>query len=127
MNALKARLANRKNDEGGFTLIELLIVIVILGILSAVVVFSVGGIQNKGDKAACKAELNTIRTAQEAYYASQPSSAVYAASNQALVNAKFLNNADTTYFEATDAAESATVKGHVKVLASATLPSGCTL
>jgi len=53
----------------GFTLIELLVVIVILGILAAVVVFAVGGINNKGQDAACKAEANTVRTAAEAYFA----------------------------------------------------------
>ena len=39
--------AARKN-ESGFTLIELLIVIVILGILAAIVVFSVQGITDRG-------------------------------------------------------------------------------
>lgn len=53
----------------GFTLIELLVVIVILGILAAVVVFAVSGIQDKGQKGACQTEARTVRTAQEAYYA----------------------------------------------------------
>lgn len=52
--------------EGGFTLIELLIVIVILGILAAVVVFSVSGITKSGKKSACKADLQSIQTAVEA-------------------------------------------------------------
>jgi prepilin-type N-terminal cleavage/methylation domain-containing protein len=64
----------RKRIEGGgrqdgFTLIELLIVIVILGILAAIVVFAVGGITDKGSKSACKADLKSIETAAEAYYA----------------------------------------------------------
>lgn len=53
----------------GFTLIELLVVIVILGILAAVVVFSVRGITNKGDKSACEATHTTVDTAIEAYRA----------------------------------------------------------
>ena len=53
----------------GFTLIELLVVIVILGILAAVVVFAVSGIQDRGQKSACLTEGRTVRTAQEAYYA----------------------------------------------------------
>lgn len=53
----------------GFTLIELLVVIVILGILAAVVVFSVRGITDKGDSSACKATRNTVDTAIEAYRA----------------------------------------------------------
>lgn len=66
-------LANRargaRRDQKGFTLIELLIVIVILGILAAIVVFSVRGIQNRGDHAACQADVATTETAIEAYYA----------------------------------------------------------
>src|SRR6478736_4775526 len=57
------------SDEGGFTLIELLLVIVILGVLSAVVVFSVRGITDRGDIAACKTNVSTAQTAVEAYYA----------------------------------------------------------
>ncbi|MBX7158709.1 MAG: type II secretion system GspH family protein [Acidimicrobiia bacterium] len=55
--------------EGGFTLIELLIVIVILGILAAVVVFSVSGITDTGDQAACTSSRSAIETGLEAAYA----------------------------------------------------------
>lgn len=58
-----------RKDEDGFTLIELLIVIVILGVLAAIVVFSVRGITDTGEEAACKANEKTARTAIEAYYA----------------------------------------------------------
>jgi prepilin-type N-terminal cleavage/methylation domain-containing protein len=58
----------KKQDEG-FTLIELLIVIIILGILATVVVFAVAGIRDSGDKSACEAELRSVETALEAYYA----------------------------------------------------------
>jgi prepilin-type N-terminal cleavage/methylation domain-containing protein len=61
---------NDKNIiERGFTLIELLVVIAILGILAAVVVFSVGGITDKGKTSACKTEVSTVQTALEAFYA----------------------------------------------------------
>lgn len=56
-------------SDGGFTLIELLIVIVILGVLAGIVVFSVRGIQDRGNVAACKTEVSTVQTAVEAYYA----------------------------------------------------------
>jgi len=53
----------------GFTLIELLVVIVILGILGAVVVFSVRGVTNDAKKSSCATAKRTIATAAEAYYA----------------------------------------------------------
>jgi prepilin-type N-terminal cleavage/methylation domain-containing protein len=66
------RIKEKRANEEGFTLIELLIVIVILGILAAIVVFSVGGITNTGTAAACKSDAATINTAAEAYYAQSP-------------------------------------------------------
>ncbi len=60
---------NRAQGDEGFTLIELLVVIVILGTLAAVVVFAVGGITDRGKSAACKAELQTVQVAVEAYRA----------------------------------------------------------
>src|SRR3954462_171676 len=59
-----------RRNEDGFTLIELLIVIVILGVLAGIVVFSVRGITDRGAVAACKAEVKTVAVAEEAYYAS---------------------------------------------------------
>jgi prepilin-type N-terminal cleavage/methylation domain-containing protein len=67
-NYLESRRKARK-AEGGFTLIELLIVIVILGVLSAIVAFSVRGITDRGATSACKAEVKTVATAEEANYA----------------------------------------------------------
>ena len=57
----------RRPEEQGFTLIELLIVIVILGILAGIVVFSVGGITDRGSRSACQANVETINIASEAY------------------------------------------------------------
>jgi prepilin-type N-terminal cleavage/methylation domain-containing protein len=58
-----------KARQGGFTLIELLVVITILGILAAVVVFSVAGVGDKGQAAACKTDTVTIKTAEESNFA----------------------------------------------------------
>ena len=81
-------------DEG-FTLIELLIVIVILGVLAGIVVFAVGGINDTSKVSACKADVKTIETASEAYYAGASPHA-YAASMAALVTAKVLREVPST-------------------------------
>ena len=60
---------NKNLIEQGFTLIELLVVIAILGILAAVVVFSVGGIVDRGNSSACKSEVATVNTAIQAFQA----------------------------------------------------------
>jgi prepilin-type N-terminal cleavage/methylation domain-containing protein len=82
-----------KREEGGFTLIELLIVIVILGILAAIVVFAVNGIQNRGTEAACKADVETVTVAAEAYDAQNGK---YAESMDELVSAGLLHSVPST-------------------------------
>jgi general secretion pathway protein G len=63
------RLRAARKNESGFTLVELLIVIIILGVLAAIVVFSVQAFQNRGESAACKTDFKTVESALEAYYA----------------------------------------------------------
>ena len=87
-----ARIKAARENESGFTLIELLIVIVILGVLSGIVVFSVAGLTNNSAVTACKADLNIVSVASEAYYA-QSTPPAYAASVDALVTAKLLKSA----------------------------------
>lgn len=55
----------------GFTLIELLIVIVILGILAVVVVFSVAGITDRGQDNSCNTDARVVATSIEAYFAQE--------------------------------------------------------
>jgi prepilin-type N-terminal cleavage/methylation domain-containing protein len=86
--------SSMKNNDEGFTLIELLIVIVILGILAAVVVFAVGGITNKGETSACKADKKTLEVAVEAYYAQEGS---YPADQDTLVSAGFMRQSSDLY------------------------------
>jgi prepilin-type N-terminal cleavage/methylation domain-containing protein len=87
------RIRQAQRDESGFTLIELLIVIVILGILAAIVVFAVNGIQNRGVEAACKADVETVTVAAEAYDAQNGQ---YAQSMDDLVKAGLLHSVPST-------------------------------
>jgi general secretion pathway protein G len=66
------RVSARRKEDDGFTLVELLVVIVILGILAAIVVFAVGGIQNNAQTSANATDASTLRAAEEAYFASPP-------------------------------------------------------
>lgn len=63
------RVWEDRKSEKGFTLTELLVVIAILGILAAVVVFAVGGINNNSQSSACVSDKQSVQTAEEAYYA----------------------------------------------------------
>ncbi|HQU26127.1 MAG TPA: prepilin-type N-terminal cleavage/methylation domain-containing protein, partial [Acidimicrobiales bacterium] len=51
----------------GFTLVELLLVIVVLGILAAIVVFSLGSVSASATAASCRADAHIVETAVHAY------------------------------------------------------------
>lgn len=59
----------QQHNEQGFTLIEVLLVVMILGLLAAVVVFSVRGTTDRGQSAACSTDARTLATAAEAFFA----------------------------------------------------------
>lgn len=86
--ALSLDSRRRKTNDDGFTLIELLIVIIILGVLAAIVVFSVRGIADRGEVTACKTEVRSVETAIEAAYAEN---GAYPGTVHGLVTAGFLH------------------------------------
>ena len=81
--------------QKGFTLVELLVVISILGILAAVVVFAVSGINDRGQTSACKEDGRTLRTAVETYRAQNGGSTT--PDGPTLVKAGLLSNDSTLY------------------------------
>jgi prepilin-type N-terminal cleavage/methylation domain-containing protein len=97
----------QRRDSEGFTLVEILVVIVILGVLASVAVFAVGGIADNSKKSACKADVTTVQTASDAYYAQN---SAYAASIAALKTAGLLRqlpatgNGYTVAYSSTDGA-----------------------
>ena len=100
MKALKQRIRESTKGDEGFTLIELLVVIVIIGILAAVVVFSVSGITDRGATNAKKTDAATLSSAEEAYFASLPTNAGHYATEAELVSAHFLQ-AESCYNDIT--------------------------
>ena len=80
---LQQRIHAAREREGGFTLIELLIVVVILGVLAGIVVFSVNFIKDRGIATACKTDVRNVQTAVESYKAANDS---YPAGDSATVD-----------------------------------------
>jgi general secretion pathway protein G len=90
---VRQRLHAIRRSDSGFTLTELLIVIVILGVLTGIVVFAVGAFTDRGELAACKADVKTVQSAAEAYRAQNND---YAANAAALVSGGYLKSLPPT-------------------------------
>lgn len=62
-------MKTKQHRDEGFTLVEVLLVIMVLGLLATIVVFSVRGTASDGADAACRADRRTLANATEAYFA----------------------------------------------------------
>jgi len=58
----------KKKEKRGFTLIELLVVIAVIGLLSSIVLVSVGGARGKARDAKRQADIRQLTSAEEMYY-----------------------------------------------------------
>jgi general secretion pathway protein G len=89
------RVWEDKKSEKGFTLTELLVVIAILGILAAVVVFAVGGLNSSSQSTSCTTDKSTLQTAIDAYYSTNNNT--YPPDQATLVTKKLLRQASVWY------------------------------
>ena len=65
---LKGARQRSRRSQGGFTLVELLVVIAILGILAAIVLFNISGVNASAACNAMKTDGATIQAAADLYY-----------------------------------------------------------
>ena len=92
-------MERRKSGEAseyGFTLIELLIVIIVLGILAAIVVFSLSGVSGQSKTAACTTDAKSVEIAADAYQAKNGSWPAASTDAAALVTAGYLKTVPST-------------------------------
>ena len=59
----------KQHPDGGFTLVEVLLVIMIIGLLATVVMFSVGGITAEAQESTCAADARALSVATQSYFA----------------------------------------------------------
>lgn len=70
MHTLFERDHNGRRANRGFALVELIVIVLVLGAVAAVIVFSVSGVTDKKTKStACATEVHVVQAAIEAYKA----------------------------------------------------------
>jgi general secretion pathway protein G len=69
---LHTRTTSRGSGDEGFTLVELLVIMLVLGIIASVVVFSLSGVEPKSIRTACTADARTVDVATTSYLIENP-------------------------------------------------------
>jgi prepilin-type N-terminal cleavage/methylation domain-containing protein len=90
---------NSRRSDRGFTLIELVVIIVILGVLSAVAVPIFVDLQDEANQAAEEGVVGNVRSAISLYYANQAASGTprYPASLDSAAASSTANNANAFF------------------------------
>ena len=90
-----------ERSDRGFTLVEITVVIAILGIIAAVVAFSVRGVNDRGEESSCASDARVVTQAAEVYLVQHGVAAIPATGAGAdrfevtLVDAGFLREVST--------------------------------
>lgn len=105
---MEANAMHGGSRDRGFSLVEILVVIVIIGVLATVVVFTVRGMADKGESSSCRTDGRTLEHAAD-YYIAQRGGADIAATGvgadrfeRTLVDAGLINEVSTYYDLAAD-------------------------
>jgi prepilin-type N-terminal cleavage/methylation domain-containing protein len=90
------REQSEARGDRGFTLVEILIVIVVLGVVSAVVTFSVRGFTDESEESVCDIDHRALTAVVEVYTTNQDTNAIPGATAadrmQALVDGGYLRS-----------------------------------
>ena len=98
LELLRSARKRSQPGQGGFTLVELLVVIAILGILAAIVLFNISGVNASAACNAMKTDGATIQGAADLYYNNKavypvlPADAAAPANGAAVNMAELLSN-----------------------------------
>lgn len=94
LSLLKDARRRSHRGQGGFTLVELLVVIAILGILAAIVLFNISGVNGNAACNAMKTDGATIQGAADIYYTNTGSYPVTTGDKPVPLNADGVNVAE---------------------------------
>ena len=79
----------------GFTLVELMLVIALIGILTSIILASIGNARTKGDEVKTKSQLAAIQTAATIYYGSHANSYGSTVTNDCTTAGSFFQDTDS--------------------------------